>query len=379
MRIFENLNIDFLSKRKIAYVVSGTLITLGLISLILRGLELGIDFVGGAEVAVEFERPVEIGTVREYLTDVGLGNVEVKTFGGDQGILVRTELQEIPTEIFPSVLATVTKTIDEKMPGFNYEQVETTQNSVIFQFDSSKYVSVVAKMLAENGFQASAASPEPENTQLFVRVSIADWIENLLRENISDNPFVVLREVKVGPKIGNELKVDALIAIALSLVGILIYLGFRFKFVFALGAVAALFHDVIITLGVFSLLHGVIPVLNLEISIIIVAAFLTLVGYSINDTVVVFDRVREFLKIHKTAPLEENINKGINRTMSRTVITSGTTLVVVTILLFFGGEVLRGFAFTLFFGILIGTYSSIFVASPFVLEYSKKTSKKISF
>jgi preprotein translocase SecF subunit len=379
MRIFENLNIDFLSKRKIAYVVSGTLIFLGLISLIFRGLELGIDFVGGAEVAVQFEKPVEIGTIRDYLSNVGLGNVEVKTFGGDEGILVRTELQEIPTEIFPTVLATVTKTLDDKMPGINYRQVETTINSVTFQFDSSKYISAVSKMMRDNGFQASIASPEPENTQLVVRVSIADWIETLLRENISDNPFVVLREVKVGPKIGNELKVDAIIAIALSLLGILIYLGFRFKFVFALGAVAALFHDVIITLGVFSLLHGFIPVLNLEISIIIVAAFLTLVGYSINDTVVVFDRVREFLKIHKTAPLEENINKGINRTMSRTVITSGTTLLVVTILLFFGGEVLRGFAFTLFFGIIVGTYSSIFVASPFVLEYAKRTSKKISF
>ncbi len=379
MRIFENLNIDFLSKRKIAYIISGTLILLSLLSLAFRGLELGIDFVGGAEVAVEFEKPVEISTIRDYLSDVGLGNVEVKTFGGESGILVRTELQEIPSNVFPTVVESLEKTMTGKIPNLNYQQVESSINSVTFKFDSAEVVGNVSKVLSANGYQATLFSPERDNTQLVVRVSIADWIESILRENISDNPFVVLREVKVGPKIGNELKVDAVIAIVLSLIGILVYLGFRFKFVFALGAVAALFHDVIITLGMFSILRGVIPVLNLEISIIIVAAFLTLVGYSINDTVVVFDRVREFLKIHKTAPLEENINKGINRTMSRTVITSGTTLFVVAVLLFFGGEVLRGFAFTLFFGIIIGTYSSIFVASPFVLEYAKRTSKKISF
>jgi preprotein translocase SecF subunit len=189
----------------------------------------------------------------------------------------------------------------------------------------------------------------------------------------------VLKEEKVGPKIGDELKQDAVIAIILALIVILIYLGFRFKFGFALGAVAALFHDVLITLGVFSVLYGIIPGLNLEISISVVAAFLTLVGYSINDTVVVFDRIREDLKIHKTAKIEEVMNKAINKTMRRTIITSLTTLLVVTVLLFFGGEVLRGFAFTLFFGILVGTYSSIFVASSFVLEYAKKRSARIQF
>ncbi len=134
-----------------------------------------------------------------------------------------------------------------------------------------------------------------------------------------------------------------------------------------------------ITLGVFALLHGVIPGLNLEISISVVAAFLTIVGYSINDTVVVFDRVRENIKIHKTAPLKDNMNSAINKTMRRTLITSLTTLFVVTVLLIFGGDVLRGFAFALTFGILIGTYSSIFVASPFVYEYVKRTQKKIQF
>ena len=200
-----------------------------------------------------------------------------------------------------------------------------------------------------------------------------------MKDHFKDNPFKVLKEDKVGPKIGQELKTDAVIAVVLALIVILVYLGFRFKFVFAVGAVAALFHDVLITLGLFSLLYGVIPSLNLEISISVVAAFLTLVGYSINDTVVVFDRVREEIKIHKTAPLKDNMNKAINKTLRRTIITSLTTLFVVTVLLFFGGDVLRGFAFTLFFGIVIGTYSSIFIASPFVLEYVKRSKSKIKF
>jgi len=200
-----------------------------------------------------------------------------------------------------------------------------------------------------------------------------------LRAEFSDNPFSLLKEEVVGPKVGEELKQDAVVAILLSLLVILVYLGFRFKFAFAIGAVAALFHDVIITLGVFSLLYGLIPGLNLEISVSIIAAFLTLVGYSINDTVIVFDRVRENLKIHKTAPIESNINAAINKTMSRTVITSLTTLFAVLVLLIFGGEVLRGFAFALFFGIIVGTYSSIFVASAFVLEYAQRWDKKIQF
>jgi preprotein translocase subunit SecF len=149
--------------------------------------------------------------------------------------------------------------------------------------------------------------------------------------------------------------------------------------VFAVGAVAALFHDVLITLGLFAALYGVIPGLNLDIDLSVVAAFLTLVGYSINDTVIVFDRVRENMKIHKSIPLIDLINKSVNQTMSRTIITAFTTLLAVFVLLVLGGDVLRAFAFTLLFGIIIGTYSSIFVASAFVLEYANRTKKKVQF
>lgn len=379
MRVFQNLKVDFLAKRKIAYVVSSILLLIGIGSLILRGLELGIDFKGGSEIALEFEKPIDITEVRDYLNTIGIGNVEVKTFGGESGILVRTELQEIPSDVYPRVREAIEREIEKYNPDAQYEVTDTTISSVTYQFATPEITKSLTSKLFKDGFQTSEFTQTADNRRMIVRIGIADWIEENLRERNADNRFTILKEEQVGPKVGQELQSDAIIAILLSLVVILVYLGFRFKFVFAFGAVAALFHDVLITLGIFSLLYGVISFLNLEISISVVAAFLTLVGYSINDTVIVFDRIRENLKIHKTAPIEENINKGINQTIPRTIITSLTTLLVVTVLLIFGGEVLRGFAFTLFFGILIGTYSSIFVASPIVLEYAKRSKKKITF
>lgn len=378
-RIFDKLNVDYLGKRKLAYMVSGTLLVIGILSLVFRGVELGIDFKGGSEIAVQFENPVEISDIRNELSSIGLGNVEVKTFGDASGILVRTELQEIPVNVIPQVISTLDGLIEKHSPNTIHTIVDSTINSVTYELPSNEIANLLSDKLFKDGFQVTQASAEPDNRRIIVSLSIADWIKENLVEKHSDNPFQVLKEEKVGPKIGDELKQDAVIAVILALIVILIYLGFRFKFGFALGAVAALFHDVLITLGVFSILYGLIPGLNLEISISIVAAFLTLVGYSINDTVIVFDRIREDIKIHKTANVETIMNKAINKTMRRTIITSLTTLMVVTVLLFFGGEVLRGFAFTLFFGIIVGTYSSIFVASAFVLEYSKKRGEKIQF
>ncbi len=378
-RIFGDLHIDFLGKRKLAYVISGTLLVLGLGALIFRGLELGIDFKGGSEIAVQFEEPIDIGQIRDELGTIGLGNMEVKTFGDASGVLIRTELQSIPKEVIPNVLKMIDDEIAKYYPDITKTLVDSSDNNVTYELPDPETTNFLVSKLFDDGFQTAKVSNSVDNKKMIVSISIADWIKENLLVKHADNPFKVLKEEKVGPKIGEELKQDAVIAIVLSLIVILIYLGFRFKFGFALGAVAALFHDVLITLGIFSILYGVIPGLNLEISISIVAAFLTLVGYSINDTVIVFDRIREDIKIHKTANVEEIMNKAINKTMRRTIITSLTTLMVVTVLLFFGGEVLRGFAFTLFFGIIIGTYSSIFVASSFVLEYAKKRGEKIKF
>jgi preprotein translocase subunit SecF len=379
MRIFHNLNVDFLGKRKFFYIVSLTLFLIGWISVVVRGLHFGIDFKGGTEIVLQFQKQVNIAQIRNNVETIGLGNVEVRTFGGETGVLIRTELQEVPAEVFPKVVETVENQIKEIVPDVPFNEVERTSNSIMFSFPNPDTTNLVADKLFTAGFQTSKVSEELNNTKIDVAIGISDWIKENLRNKVKDNSFTVLKEDKVGPKVGNELKRDALIAVFLSLVVILIYLGFRFKFVFAVGAVAALFHDVLITLGLYSALYGLIPGLNLDIDLSVVAAFLTLVGYSINDTVIVFDRVRENMKIHKTQPLLELINKSVNQTMSRTIITAFTTLLAVFVLLVLGGDVLRAFAFTLFFGIIIGTYSSIFVASAFVLEYAERAKKKVQF
>ncbi len=379
MQIFENINFDFLGKRKIFYGVSIGLFLLGLINIIFRGLVFGIDFKGGSEIVLEFAKPISISEIRKDVETLGLGNIELKTFGSERGILFKTELQELPKQMFPIVIKSINSEIERSFPGLNPQIVDTTATSVTYQFANADTTNRVVDQLNKAGFDLSEESAEPTNTRATANIGIASWIKENLREKIKDNSFVVLKEEKVGPKVGKELKEDAVIAVFLSLVVILIYLGFRFKFIFAFGAVLALFHDVLITLGLYSVLYNVIPGLNLEIDLTIVAAFLTLVGYSINDTVIVFDRVREYMKVHKTMPIMEVMNMAINRTMSRTILTGGTTILTVLVLLIFGGEVLRAFAFTLFFGIIIGTYSSIFVASALVLEYAKKTKQKVQF
>jgi preprotein translocase subunit SecF len=379
MRILENLNYDFLGKRKIAYAVSITIFLIGLISILVRGLEFGIDFKGGTEIVLQFEKPVDVGEIRTYVENLGLGTAEVKTFGGETGIMVRTEEQVIPTEIFPKVVENIENAIDKNFPDIERNIIDSTATSVTYKFANAEITNAVIDKLFEAGFQSGHATEELDNTQMIVRVSIADWIKENLSEKVENNPFIVLKEDIVGPKIGEELKQDAVLAIFFALIVILLYLGFRFKFVFAAGAVAALFHDVLITLGLFAALYGLIPELNLDIDLTVVAAFLTLIGYSINDTVVNFDRIRENLKIHKTRPLYDIINTSLSQTMSRTLLTSGTTLITVLILLIFGGEVLKVFAFTLFFGVIIGTFSSIFVASALVYEYAEKYKKKLEF
>lgn len=379
MRIFENLQYDFLSRRNLAYIISSTLFMIGVLGVLIRGFQFGIDFKGGTEIVLQFKDPIDISEVRKDVENIGLGNVEVKTFGSETGAVIRTEEQVIPANLFPNVVNGIEDQIDKILPGVPRKIVDSTVNSVTYEFENADTANILIDAIFAAGFQSGRVSEEPTNREMIVRVGISDWIKENLKSKIQNNPFTVLKEDIVGPKIGAELKRDAVLAIVFSLIVILVYLGFRFKFIFAFGAVLALFHDVLITLGLFAALYGLIPGLNLEIDLTIVAAFLTLIGYSINDTVIVFDRIRENMKIHKTRPLFDIINSSISQTMSRTVLTGGTTLLTIFVLLIFGGEVLRAFAFTLFFGIIIGTYSSIFVASTLVYEYASKYNKKVEF
>jgi len=380
MQLFHNLNVDFMGKRKFFYILSASIFLLGMLNIAFRGLQFGIDFKGGTEIVVRFDNPIKISDLRRDLQSTGLGEVEIKTFGDDAGALIRTELQTLPQNLFPKIQKQIEDDINASFPAVvgNYHS-EKSSTSLTYSFNNPDTASAIANKLFLDGFQSGKASEEVTNTQVVVQVGISDWVKESLKNKLKGNPFQVLKEERVGPKVGNELKQDTIIAIVLSLIGILIYLAFRYKFIFAFGAVLALFHDVLITLGLYAILYNVIPGLNLEVNLTVVAAFLTLIGYSINDTVIVFDRVRETLKIHKTESLEVLMNMAINKTMSRTVLTGGTTLLGIFVLLLLGGEVLRAFAFTMFFGIIIGTYSSVFVASAIVLDYAKKYNKKVEF
>lgn len=295
MRVFKKTNINFMGLRGKMYFVSSTIIILGLISLFIKGVNYGIDFRGGTELVLSFSSAPDYGMIRTALGKAGLGDCEIKTFGNDQTILIRTTKQE------------------EGM-------------------------------------------------------TVANNIKDAIQKDLSNISFQVLREDKIGPKIGKELRRDAVYAVVATLVIILGYIAIRYKYIYGVGAVLSLYHDVLLTLGIISILDGVIPSLNLEITQEIIAAFLTLVGLSVNDTVVVFDRIRENSKIYRSMSLLDVMNKSLNDTLSRTIITSGTILMALLVLLFVGGEVTRGFAFTLTIGIITGTYSSIYIASAIVLD-----------
>ncbi len=293
MRIFENANFNFIGNRRKAYIVSGILLLLSIGSLVVRGLELGIDFQGGMEFVVESPVELEPVAVRGQLATVLGSEPEVKTFGAGQ-VLIRTSAEGDISDI---------------------------QNRIV------------------EGIAEGFAGSDPE----------------------------VVKTDVVGPRFAEDLKQGAIWAVLGSLLVIFVYILLRFEWRFGIGAVTALFHDVTITLGIFSAAAGVLP-FSLQIDQAIIAAFLTIVGYSLNDTVVVFDRIREYSNLFKTETYDKLVNRSINNTLSRTIVTSGTTLLVVVVLFIFGGEVLRGFAFGLILGVMIGTYSSVFVASPVVVE-----------
>lgn len=242
------------------------------------------------------------------------------------------------------------------------------------QFDKAVDVSELRTKLAENGFENSEIITFGSPNEVLIKTQFSganSELESNLRTAIKSE-FQVRRVESVGPKIGKELQSDALSAILLSLLMILIYISFRFDRFYAYGSVVALIHDVLITMGVFSLL-------SIEIDLTIVAAFLTIVGYSLNDTIVVFDRIRENVIKHARESLDTIVNISLNSTLGRTIVTSLTTFVVVLSLFLFGGEVIKNFAFALIVGIFVGTYSSIYVASPVMMYFEKKAiAKKIN-
>jgi len=261
--------------------------------------------------------------------------------------------------------------------GLNYGIDFKGGTELTLQFDPAPNIGAVRSSLDKIGFGDAEIKTFGEASQLLIRVKATDQgvvtgdkIIGQLRSSMPNTQIQLLQENKIGPKIGQELRRDAVMAIFYSLIAILIYVSFRFQFIYAFGAVLALFHDVLITLGAVGIFGWLVPWLNLEINQTMVAAFLTLVGYSMNDTVVIFDRIRENLKIYKGENLIRVMNRSINDTLSRTIITSSTAFAVLLVLLIFGGEVTRGFAFSMLIGVVTGTYSSIYVASAIVVDYN---------
>ena len=301
---------DFLGKRRLAGMISLALIAVGIASLLVRGLNFGIDFTGGTLVEVSYKDSVTVERVREQLKNAQFDGARIQYFGTSRDILVRLPVGTV-----------------ENSAGISSEIMEILR---------LPYLETVAE------------SPQVGVQQCVSELGLGEC-------------KVQMRRVEfVGPQVGGELTEKGGLAMIYALIGILIYVAWRFEWRFAVGAVAALVHDVLITISIFSLF-------GLEFSLPVLAALLAVIGYSLNDTIVVFDRMREnFRKMRKGGALEV-MNSSLNQTLRRTILTSLTTLLVVVTLLLIGGEVIKGFSVALFIGILVGTYSSIFIASPVVL------------
>ncbi len=322
---FSNVNIDWLKKRKVAYIFSGVIIVAGLISMFTRGFDLGVDFKGGYKYAIEFEEGVNTSSseISTILTESFGVKPVVKTFGGNNTYEVTT-----------------TYLINEKADDTD------------------------AKVLSKLHEGISKISGVTSNLTEFSNVAVANTKTHYTQSS------------KVGPTIANDIKKSAFKASIFALVLIFLYILFRFsKWQYSLGAVAALFHDVLFVLAIFTLFKGLSP-FSLELDQNFIAAILTVIGYSINDTVVVFDRIREFMNSFTKKSRYELVNRAVNNTISRTIITSLTTLFVIAILFIFGGASIRGFAFALLIGVLIGTYSSVFIATPVMYDLTKERELK---
>ncbi|MFV8281875.1 protein translocase subunit SecDF [Christiangramia marina] len=315
--LFTNMNIDFLKKRKIAYIVSGLFIVISLGSLLTQGLNEGVDFVGGRTYTVRFADDVNPTAVEKDLAEV-FGSAEAKTFGPDNQLKITTKYK-----------------VDEE--GAQVD--EEIQRSL---FDAL-------------------------GSYLPADISYEEFVDGA-----DDKQVGVMQSMKVGATIADDIKNASFWAVLGSLIVVFLYILLRFrKWQFSLGAVTAVFHDVLVVLGIFSLLYKVMP-FNMEIDQAFIAAILTVIGYSLNDTVVVFDRIREFVNEHSTWPLGKTVNAALNSTLSRTLNTSLTTLVVLLAIFIFGGESIRGFMFALIIGVIVGTYSSLFIATPVMFDSVKK-------
>ena len=317
---------DFIGKRKITYIISGAFLLVTLVSLAVRGMNYGVDFSGGRAYVVRFDHNVTANEVRDALSTVFDGadansSYEVKQFGPENQMRIVTQYKY--DDAGDNVTAEIDKMLYEALAPLNNESL--TEAEVV---------------------------------------------------TTSTNPVGIISSDKVGPSVAHDIKVNSVIAVLFSLLAIALYIIIRFKrWQWGVGSVISLALDALFTIGLFSLLHGILP-FSLEVDQSFIAAILTIIGYSINDKVVIFDRIREYQTLYPKRNIRENINNAINSTLSRTINTSGTTLVVLLAIFLFGGEVIRGFVFALLFGVLISTYSTVFTATPIAYDLIRRDRKQ---
>ena len=372
MEFFHNPNIDFLGKKWYFIAFSLIFSVAGVLSMLFwHGIPLGIDFRGGTVVDVKFTSAPDNGSIEAALGRAGLHNVKIQAVepASSNEVLINLPIQETNEQALDRGKDAIIGALETNVPAGKQD------------LNNASVLSIQTYLLQKDPLHAGTDAKQQYADQAQAIVNYRDKVKggvlNSFNElngsvqapviaSLSDQFFLSnfgVRNVEiVGPQVGGQLKGQAIRAVLYSLLGMLVYLAFRFEWIYGVAAVITVFHDTLITVGAFSLT-------NKDISLTVIAAILTLVGYSNNDTIVVFDRIRENLKLMRREKLSEIVNRSINQTLSRTVLTAGLTFLTVLALYLFGGEVLKGFSFALVIGILIGTYSSIAIAAPILVAY----------
>jgi preprotein translocase subunit SecF len=382
IELFKQPNIDWMGKAKYFYALSGILLIIGLISIISQGgIRYGLDFKGGTNVDVRFAQPPNIDKLRSGLATQGLGNSEIQSIsdianpnanevviGLEQKGQADQALDVSKTQII-TALNSIYGTPNASKPDFN-AATPSSLASFLTQKDplllssnaGDKYTQLSKKILDYRDRDRNGIVTNFDDLSKVDGVTPA--VLSSLKDNFALGAFAIRNVEIVGPKVGSELRRQAVLVTLYALAGMLVYIAFRFEWVYGAAAVLAVFHDVLITLGFLSLLH-------FEITLTVIAALLTLVGYSMNDTIVIFDRIRENNRLLRRENFAEVVNKSINQTLSRTLLTSGLTFLTVLVLFLMGGQVLRAFSFALVVGIVVGTYSSFGIAAPMVVAWNR--------
>ena len=376
MEFFRDTNIDFLGKKWYFLTFSLIFSIAGVCSMAFwHGVPLGVDFRGGTLVYVKYAHTPDPSAVHSEIEHAGLKNARVQRYGvaSNNEVLIQLDIQETSEQALDKGKVQIIQALEGNAPAGKQDLNNSSSLTILNYLLEKDPLLLGAGAEANPRYTALAQAivDDRDKTKSGVLGSI-DELKSVagpavvasLQENFFVSDFGIRNVEIVGPQVGQQLRKQAILAALYSLGGMLIYLGLRFEWIYGVAAVLTVFHDTLITVGAFSLL-------NWEISLTVIAAILTLIGYSNNDTIVVFDRIRENIKLLRRDRLADIVNKSINQTLSRTILTAGLTFLTVLALFLFGGEVLHGFSFALVIGILIGTYSSIAIAAPILVAYQE--------